>query len=66
MTRAAHAPEAGLQGWAVGQEAGARYDPGFDCLEDAVVSRLVCPEVIANRPAVAAFRNWLLEESLRP
>ncbi|HYD57496.1 MAG TPA: transcriptional regulator GcvA [Burkholderiales bacterium] len=23
---------------------------------------LVCPEVIADRPAVAAFRNWLLEQ----
>jgi LysR family glycine cleavage system transcriptional activator len=24
---------------------------------------LVCPEVIADRPAVAAFRNWLLEQA---
>ncbi len=23
---------------------------------------LVCPEIIANRPAVVAFRNWLLEQ----
>lgn len=26
---------------------------------------LVCPEVIAERPAVAAFRAWLLEKSLQ-
>jgi LysR family glycine cleavage system transcriptional activator len=24
---------------------------------------LVCPEVIADRPAVAAFRKWLLEQA---
>jgi len=24
---------------------------------------LVCPEVIAERPAVSAFRKWLLEEA---
>jgi hypothetical protein len=23
---------------------------------------LVCPEVIAERPAVSAFRKWLLEQ----
>jgi len=23
----------------------------------------VCPEVIADRPAVAAFRAWLLEQA---
>lgn len=27
---------------------------------------LVCPEVIADRPAVAAFRKWLLEQAKRP
>jgi len=26
---------------------------------------LVCPEVIAERPAVAAFRKWLLEQAAR-
>src|SRR5213083_158120 len=26
---------------------------------------LVCPEVIAERPAVAAFRKWLLEQAVR-
>jgi LysR family glycine cleavage system transcriptional activator len=26
---------------------------------------LVCPEVIADRPAVAAFRAWLLEQAER-
>jgi LysR family glycine cleavage system transcriptional activator len=26
---------------------------------------LVCPEVIAERPSVAAFRNWLLEQAKR-
>jgi LysR family glycine cleavage system transcriptional activator len=25
---------------------------------------LVCPEVIAERPAVAAFRKWLLEQAV--
>jgi hypothetical protein len=25
----------------------------------------VCPEVIAERPAVAAFRKWLLEQAVR-
>ena len=27
---------------------------------------LVCPEVIADRPAVVAFRKWLLEQALKP
>jgi LysR family glycine cleavage system transcriptional activator len=27
---------------------------------------LICPEVIADRPAVAAFRKWLLKEALTP
>jgi LysR family glycine cleavage system transcriptional activator len=27
---------------------------------------LVCPEVIADRPAVAAFRAWLLEKAAEP
>src|SRR5262249_12608655 len=27
---------------------------------------LVCPEVIADRPAVAAFRAWLLEKAGEP
>jgi LysR family transcriptional regulator, glycine cleavage system transcriptional activator len=27
---------------------------------------LVCPEVIADRPAVVAFRRWLLEQAKRP
>ena len=27
---------------------------------------LVCPEVIADRPAVVAFRKWLLEQAKRP
>src|SRR5882724_12433711 len=27
---------------------------------------LVCPEVIADRPAVAAFRAWLLEKAIEP
>ena len=29
----------------------------------ALAYYLVCPEVIANRPAVASFRKWLLEEA---
>ena len=27
---------------------------------------LVCPEVIADRPAVSAFRKWLLEQAKKP
>jgi LysR family glycine cleavage system transcriptional activator len=27
---------------------------------------LVCPEVIAERPAVSAFRNWLLQQAKKP
>ena len=27
---------------------------------------LVCPEVIAGRPSVAAFRSWLLDQARRP
>jgi len=27
---------------------------------------LVCPEVIADRPAVTAFRKWLLEQAQNP
>ena len=27
---------------------------------------LVCPEVIADRPAVSTFRNWLLQQANSP
>jgi LysR family glycine cleavage system transcriptional activator len=27
---------------------------------------LVCPEVIADRPAVVAFRKWLLKQAQKP
>src|SRR2546430_9045177 len=32
-------------------------------LKPASAYYLVCPEVIAERPAVASFRNWLLEQA---
>ena len=44
-------------------ESGRLCAPFDVALKPASAYYLVCPEVIADRPAVAAFRKWLLEQA---
>src|SRR2546427_636708 len=44
-------------------ESGQLWAPFKEELKPQSAYYLVCPEVIAERPAVAAFRKWLLEQA---